>query len=205
MEYEVPAIRLTDKMKLWAEEYMVDRNPTRAAVAAGYSERTAGAMGSKLLYQVRKGKNPMLAKYLEQLQAQQDEERILRKKFLREQLHRMVSRDVVGFERNRVVVSALEDVPRPLRLCVDSFKVKQYMDPETGAVASQVIEVKLSPLAASMDMALKVQGMYVKDNEQKPGGQVTVVNWQDMFKPPPDEPDPLEVIIDQVESEPASG
>ena len=38
-------IKLTDKQQRFCEEYLVDLNATQAAVRAGYSEKTAGAIG----------------------------------------------------------------------------------------------------------------------------------------------------------------
>lgn len=40
---------LTDKQKMFVQEYLVDMNATRAAVRAGYSERNADKIGSELL------------------------------------------------------------------------------------------------------------------------------------------------------------
>ena len=43
---------MTDKQRLFVEEYLVDHNATAAAVRAGYSERTAKQQGSRLLTNV---------------------------------------------------------------------------------------------------------------------------------------------------------
>jgi phage terminase small subunit len=43
---------MTPKQKLFIKEYLVDLNATRAAIAAGYSERTAGQAGARLLKNV---------------------------------------------------------------------------------------------------------------------------------------------------------
>lgn len=42
-------MRLTDKMELFCQEYLVDLNATQAAKRAGYSEHTANVQGSQLL------------------------------------------------------------------------------------------------------------------------------------------------------------
>ena len=43
------ATGLTDKQKRFADEYLIDLNATRAAKAAGYSEKTAYSMGQQNL------------------------------------------------------------------------------------------------------------------------------------------------------------
>jgi phage terminase small subunit len=40
---------MTDKRKTFVEEYIVDFNATQAAIRAGYSPRSAGKQGSRLL------------------------------------------------------------------------------------------------------------------------------------------------------------
>lgn len=46
---EAEGLELTDQMKLFVEEYMLDNNASRAAVAAGYSESTRYSTAHKLL------------------------------------------------------------------------------------------------------------------------------------------------------------
>lgn len=53
---------LTDKQRRFCEEYVVDWNATRAAIAAGYSEKTAYSIGQENL------KKPEIAEYLEEIQ-----------------------------------------------------------------------------------------------------------------------------------------
>ncbi|MBC1231503.1 terminase small subunit [Listeria booriae] len=43
---------LTDKQSKFVDEYLVDLNATQAAIRAGYSERTAGSQGQRLLKNV---------------------------------------------------------------------------------------------------------------------------------------------------------
>jgi phage terminase small subunit len=54
--------KLTDKQKRFCEEYVIDWNATRSAIAAGYSEKTAKEIGSENLTK------PNIAKYIEEIQ-----------------------------------------------------------------------------------------------------------------------------------------
>ena len=45
----MPKVRLTDLQKRFVEEYLIDLNATQAAIRAGYSEKTAGSIGSENL------------------------------------------------------------------------------------------------------------------------------------------------------------
>lgn len=44
---------LTDKQRLFCDEYLIDLNATQAAIRAGYSERTAAAQAARLLTNVK--------------------------------------------------------------------------------------------------------------------------------------------------------
>ena len=54
--------KLTQKQKMFCEEYIYDWNATRAAKAAGYSENTASEMGYENL------NKPQIKKYIEEIQ-----------------------------------------------------------------------------------------------------------------------------------------
>jgi len=54
--------KLTAKQKRFCEEYVIDWNATRSAIAAGYSENTAKEIGCENLTK------PNIAKYIEEIQ-----------------------------------------------------------------------------------------------------------------------------------------
>jgi phage terminase small subunit len=58
-----PGEDLTDKQRRFCEEYAIDWNATRAAIAAGYSEKTAYSIGSENL------KKPEVVEYLDYLRS----------------------------------------------------------------------------------------------------------------------------------------
>jgi len=63
MENEEKELKeLTDKQKKFCEEYVFDWNATRAAKAAGYSEKTARQIGSETL------SKPYIQAYIEEIQ-----------------------------------------------------------------------------------------------------------------------------------------
>ncbi len=49
MDIEKSEFQITDRMKKFVDEYLVDFNATAAAIRAGYSESTANEQGSQLL------------------------------------------------------------------------------------------------------------------------------------------------------------
>ena len=58
---------LTDKQKIFVYEYLIDFNATQAAIRAGYSKDTAGAIGAENL------KKPQIKQFLEKYQNDRSE------------------------------------------------------------------------------------------------------------------------------------
>ena len=58
---------LTDKQRRFCEEYVIDWNATRAAIAAGYSENTASETGYENL------RKPQIAEYIDQIKSRLEE------------------------------------------------------------------------------------------------------------------------------------
>ena len=58
--------KLTAKQQRFCDEYLIDLNATQAAIRAGYSKSTAGAMGAENL------KKPQIAEYIEKRMAEKE-------------------------------------------------------------------------------------------------------------------------------------
>lgn len=58
--------KMTAKQKRFCDEYLIDLNVTQAAIRAGYSKRTAYAIGQENL------KKPMLKEYIEKQMAEKE-------------------------------------------------------------------------------------------------------------------------------------
>ncbi|AZO96145.1 terminase small subunit [Halocella sp. SP3-1] len=61
---------LTEKQKAFADEYIISLNATEAAIKAGYSENTAGAIGHENL------KKPKIANYIQKQLDSKENKRI---------------------------------------------------------------------------------------------------------------------------------
>ena len=62
--------RLTVKQMRFCDEYLIDLNATQAAIRAGYSKRTAGAIGTENL------QKPIIKEYIAARMAEKDKELI---------------------------------------------------------------------------------------------------------------------------------
>ena len=69
-ELAAAEIDLTEKQKIFADEYLIDFNATRAAIAAGYSKRSAEVIGWENL------RKPKIRQYLQKRLASKQADRI---------------------------------------------------------------------------------------------------------------------------------
>src|SRR5216683_1975433 len=49
MSEQLPRVRFTPKQRLFIEAYLISKNATKAAIAAGFSERSANNQGTRLM------------------------------------------------------------------------------------------------------------------------------------------------------------
>ena len=82
------AAKLTDKQRAFVAEYLVDLNATQAAIRAGYSAKTAGAIGDENL------RKPAIAKAVELEQAKRAERTELTQGRVLEELKRIAFGDL---------------------------------------------------------------------------------------------------------------
>ena len=95
-EKQVTFESLTGKQQLFISEYLIDFNATQAAIRAGYSQKTAEVMGSKLL------KNPRIKPFIDvELNRRQDENRIDAERVI-EGLHEMAFKKKEISDANRL-------------------------------------------------------------------------------------------------------
>jgi phage terminase small subunit len=62
----IVAVNLTAKQKRFCDEYLIDLNATQAAIRAGYSKKTAGAIGTENL------QKPLIKNYIEERMAEKE-------------------------------------------------------------------------------------------------------------------------------------
>lgn len=145
--------RLTPKQERWAREYVIDLNATRAARAAGYSEKGAGKQAHDLK------QNPVVMAYVRQLQAELE-------------LRSTADAEMVIRELARMSLYNLKDYLRP----DGTFKpVSELTRDQAAAVTSvrladdgrTVLDLKLADKRqCAVDLG-KHFGIFQADNEQQ--------------------------------------
>ena len=75
--------KLTDKMKRFCDEYLIDFNATQAAIRAGYSEKTAKVIGAENL------SKPSIKEYLDKKRAKLEEKSEISQEWVLKQYQRV--------------------------------------------------------------------------------------------------------------------
>lgn len=145
---------LTDKQERFCREYIVDLNATRAAIAAGYSEKTARQSASRLLTNVN------VQNEIQQLKkAVADKLDVDAEWMLRHLINQVEANTLNAFEYAGpagIVLEDLKALPREIQICIK--KVKQ----NKGG-----IEVQFEDKQRALEMIARHIGFFEKDNIAK--------------------------------------
>ncbi|HEV6964622.1 terminase small subunit [Roseateles sp.] len=161
---KIPATRkpLSDKQRLFVAEYMVDLNATQAAVRAGYSERTAHAIGSELL------QNPLVQAELQAaMKARAAKVEATAERVLLE-VARIGLSDVRRLFDARGNMRPLHELDDDIAAAVASVEVfEEYSGQGKDRVlVGHVRKVKLWDKNSAAEKLMKHLGMFKEENEQ---------------------------------------
>ena len=88
-------VKMTEKQKRFCDEYLIDLNATQAAIRAGYSEKTARAIGAENLTK------PYIREYIDQRLAEKEDDLIAKQDEVMKYLTSVMRRD----KKEHVVVT----------------------------------------------------------------------------------------------------
>lgn len=141
--------KLTEKQRLFVEEYLIDLNATQAAIRAGYSAKTADVQGSRMLgnVKVQQAIAEAMAKRSKRTGVNQDRVVLELAK-----LAFVKMTDLVDSE-GRIKTNATDDDLS----CIESIKYKES-DNEFGGSVER--EVKISSKLKALELLGKHLGMW---------------------------------------------
>lgn len=112
---------LTDKQKRFCEEYVVDWNATRAATAAGYSEKTAYSIGQENL------KKPEIEEYIGKIKNDLEKQAGISALMIIKELKKIAFLDDEVYEKATDRIKAIEVINKML-----GFNSPEKIDHTTG-------------------------------------------------------------------------
>lgn len=184
--------KLTDKQWSFIDHYMVSKNATQAAKAAGYKPANAAQQGAKLL------KNRIIKRIIGVREKKQVERLELTSDEVLLQLFYCITRTARDFvdDSGKIItnVNQLND-----RACaaIDGIdqEVQYAYSPEGEVVGERIkTKLKLVPKAASIDMGMKHKGLF--EFGQGGGGQTQALPWDDLYGDGSNDTDEVEEMLE---------
>jgi phage terminase small subunit len=147
--------KLSPKAKLFVKHYRVDRNATKAAIAAGYSEKTAGAAGFRLLRKVA------IKQEIERLDAELVKELDLSAEWVLKRLMRRANFDVRNFYREDGTLKEVKELDEETAYALQGIEIeKLYEHFGKGQAKDKGTLAKIK--FADRDRALELLGRHLK-------------------------------------------
>lgn len=159
-------VKLTEKQKRFADEWLIDMNGTAAAIRAGYSVKSAEVTASKLL------RNPKVRAYIDERMAEHSrrtgvtQERIIR------ELARIAFLDptkLVNMDKAELLDAATEDD----RAAIAAVKVKTIRGEETEMVER---EIRFADKIKALELLGKRFGMWIDKQQVDVQGAVQIID-----------------------------
>jgi len=114
--------KLTPKERIFIVEYLKDRNATKAAIAAGYSKKSAKEIGYENLT-----KPHIRSKVEAEIEAQEKRTRITSDSILTE-LHRIKNTDVLELFDENGALKPIAEIPLDLRRAIRSIETDELWE-----------------------------------------------------------------------------
>ncbi|QLG93715.1 terminase small subunit [Pseudomonas yamanorum] len=113
---------LTQKQRLFVDEYLVDLNATQAAIRAGYSKRTAGQIGDENL------KKPQIARAIKEAMDSRNQRVQVNADYVLNRLIEIDQMDVADILADDMSVKPLKDWPKVWRQYLAGFDVSELFE-----------------------------------------------------------------------------
>jgi len=154
----------------FVDEFMIDRNATQAAIRAGYSAKTAGAAGHRLLKTVE-----ILAEINRRGSEQSQRLQITSDRIM----ERLALLDPLDLFNPDGTMKALADIPEDARRAIGGMELRELSNLETpgGPVAVQLRKIKFIDKTRALEDLAKIMGL------MKERVEVTGKDGKDLFSP----------------------
>lgn len=159
-------MKLTDKQKRFADEYLIDLNATQAAIRAGYSPATAEQQGSRLLSNVK------VRAYIDERMAELSKRTGVNQERIIRELARIAfvnPPDVVDMDEATISPYATEDDTA----AIASVKVKRIPTQDGEGVER---EIRFADKIKALELLGKRFGMWLDRQQVDVQGAVQIVD-----------------------------
>ena len=166
------ADNLNRRQQKFCVEYIKTGNGAKAAINAGYSERTAKNQASRLLTNVN------VKEYVEKLKKEAIERNKIELDEVVSILSSLVRFDIADIYHPDGTIKELHEMSKEARLAIETIETTQTIKKKRKGRKTKICKVKVSDRKRSIDMLLRYFGAYREDNEQKAATIEQVVQFR---------------------------
>lgn len=148
----VDAMNLTDKERLFVDEYLIDNNGTQAAMRAGYSEKSARQIASKLLTKVN-----ISVAIAEARQEREERTKITQDRVLSAIGNIALCDPRKAFDKNNALLPPTE-WPDEIAFAISSIKILEVHDSD-GNKIGETKEIKFWDKPSALTLAARHLGL----------------------------------------------
>lgn len=155
--------KLSEKVKKFCKEYIIDFNATQAYIRAGYSKNGAKVAAAKLLTFTN------IQDHIQKLIKKSDDKGILNRERVLLEIARLAYSNVQNVFTPNGNLLPVQDIDEDTARAISGIKVRRVINYEKSTknkkVFDDIVEYKFHPKPAVLDMAMKHLGEY--NNEFK--------------------------------------
>jgi len=157
----------------FVKEYLIDQNATRAAIAAGYSEKTAKAQGSRLLTDVD------LQAEIEAANNKVNAKLDLTIERVKQEIARLAFYDPAAFWNENGTAKPIHEIPEDARRAIAGFETAELFEGngEDRGLAGYVKKFKLADKTRAIELAARHLKM-LTDKVEVTGAEALVARLQ---------------------------
>lgn len=149
---EILISALAAKKQAFVREYLVDLNATQAAIRAGYSQRTARAIGAENLTK------PDIARAIEVAMAERSRRTEITADRVLQEVAKLAFLDIAGAFNADGSLKALHEIDPDTRAALAGLEVAEITGDE-GQIVGRLKKIKLTDKTASLTLLMRHLGM----------------------------------------------
>lgn len=149
--------RLTDKQKMFCQEYLIDLNGTQAAIRAGYSQKTAGQIAEQNLKKLE------IQTFIQELKKIRAEKLEITTDMVLAELAKIGFSDIGEFFNDGYSIKPISELKDKSKV-IQSIQVE---DTQGEFGSSRTVKFKLHDKLSALEKIAKHIGFFEVDNKQK--------------------------------------
>jgi phage terminase small subunit len=164
-EMNLDKLDLTEKQKKFCREYIFDWNATRAAIAAGYSEKTAAVIGNENLIK------PNIQAYIKQIQSNLEEVAGVSRLMVMQEYMKIAFTTIAHLHNTWIELKEFESLTADQKACIESIEtkvIKKTLGETELGEKTEYVKIKLFSKEKALERICKMLGYDAEIQTEQP-------------------------------------